>query len=143
MINLAIGAMLSLTAADAPPAKSAPPDPLAVIAGTWQIIDTETGKAAQDCTKAQTFTVSPDRKAVTLVEKWADNWTAHYVVLHREAGRVLMYIDGEDRKTDWGDPVLWWAYFDGPDRFRWRRYDWAPDSRTIYEWRRCPGEAAQ
>ncbi len=135
-----LGAALLVAAQSLP---TAPPvsDPLAAIPGDWQIVDLATGKPLQDCTKAQSFVVSADRKSVILTEKWADNWTARYAVLHHEADRVLTIIEGEQRKTETGDPVLFWAHFDGPDKFRWRRYDWAPDVRTTTQWQRCPARA--
>lgn len=118
-------------------------EPLSVFAGDWKIVDPETGKVIQDCQKAQSFTVSADRKTVVLTEKWANNWTATYLVLHSEQDRVLMFIEGEKRRTELGDPILWWALFEGPDKFRWRQYDWAPDTRTNAQWQRCPTVAPQ
>ena len=82
--------------------------------------------------------MTPDRKTIVLTEKSANNWTAKYMVLHQEEDRVLTFIENEERTTDAGDPVLWWAYFNGPDKFRWRRYDWDADAGTTSEWRRCP-----
>lgn len=138
MIEAAIIGLLTLQAAQAPASQAAGVDPLSVFSGDWQVVDTETDKVAIDCKKAQRFAVSPDCRAVVLTEKGEDDWVARYRVLRSEKNRILMFIEDEERVTEAGDPILWWAYFDGPDRFRWRQYGWARDSRTSAEWRRCP-----
>lgn len=138
MINSAIIGLLMVQAAQAPTPDAAGVDPLGVFSGDWQVVDPGTGKAAIDCKTAQRFAVSADRKTIVLTEKGEDKWAVRYLVLRSEKNRILMFIEGEERKTESGDPILWWAYFEGPDRFRWRQYDWAPDERTAAEWRRCP-----
>jgi len=135
---MAVAALLTVQAAQASPVGQAGVDPLSVFSGDWQVVDPQTGKVAIDCKEAQRFAVSPDRKTVRLTEIGADKWSARYMVLRSEKNRVLMLIENEERKTEAGDPILWWAYFDGPDRFRWRQYDWASEARTTAEWRRCP-----
>ena len=138
MIYAAAFALLIVQATEIASSETAGVDPLAVFSGDWQIINTATGETVQDCKKAQSFDVAPDRKTEVLTEKWANNWTARYIVVHSETNRVLTFIEGEKRKTDCGDPIQWWAYFEGPDRFRWRRYDSSHDSVRAAEWRRCP-----
>lgn len=137
MLGATIG-LLMIQAAQAAVADSAGIDPLSVFSGDWQIIDAASGEVIQDCSKAQVFAVAPDRKTVLLTEKTVDDWASRYMVVRGEKNRVLMFIEDEERTTESGDPILWWANFDGPDTFRWRRYDWAPDNRTTSEWRRCP-----
>ena len=111
--------------------------PLSLIDGNWQVVNTVNGDTVYDCQHAQNFKPTPDRRSVILTERATENWQARYLVLHEEKDRVLMFIEKEERKTDNGDPVLWWAYFDGPDKFRWRRYDWDASDATATEWRRC------
>ena len=112
-------------------------DPLSVFSGDWQMVDTQSEKVVRDCKTPQRFAVAPDRKTVTLTD---GDWSARYLVLRSGSHRVLMFIENEERTTEEGDPVLWWANFEGPDRFRWRRYDWAADDQTAVEWRRCPSK---
>ena len=137
-MTAAIIGLLMLQAAQAPAADAAGVDPLAVFSGDWQVVDSDTGEMLLDCANGQRFTVAADRRSVGLVEKGVANGSARYLVLRRDGSRILMFIEDEERTTDAGDPILWWAHFDGPDRFRWRQYGWAPDSRTAAEWRRCP-----
>jgi hypothetical protein len=140
MIDAVVIGLLMVQAAQAPAGEAAAVDPLSVFSGDWQVVNTATGAVAMDCKHAQRFAVAPDRKTVVLTEKGAANWSARYMVLRRDRNRILMFIENEDRMTEAGDPILWWAYFDGPDRFRWRQYDWPRDSRTGMEWRRCPSD---
>lgn len=111
--------------------------PLSLIDGDWQVVNTVDGSTVYDCRHAQTFKPSPDRRTVVLTERGTANWEARYLVLREEKDRVLMLVEKEERLTDNGDPVLWWAHFDGPDKFRWRRYDWDKGDATATEWRRC------
>lgn len=138
MIHIAMFLLLAAQAAETPAGRAADVDPLAALSGHWRIVDSVTGEVRLDCDGAQIFTVAPDRKTVLLTEKGADDWSIRYIVLHGERNRILMFIENEDRMTESGDPLLWWAYFDGPDRFTWRQYHWSPNSRTVAEWRRCP-----
>lgn len=138
MINSAIIGLLMAQAAQAPASNAAGVDPLAVFSGDWQVLNPDTGKVSIDCKAAQSFAVSADRRTVVLTEKGDDKWAARYMVLRSEKNRILMFIEDEERTTEVGDPILWWAYFEGPDRFRWRQYDWGRDDRTVVEWRRCP-----
>jgi hypothetical protein len=122
-----------VTSAASPPT----PDVLSRIAGDWQIVDGNTGNVVEDCGHAQRFAVSQDRTHVLLTELDAANWSANYLVIRIEPDRMLMYIEKEDRLTEQGDPVLWWADFTGPNTFRWRRYDWKSHVATVAEWHRC------
>ena len=117
-------------------------DALAILPGEWEIVDGATGKVQQACSMAQHFEVSPDRSSIVLTERGVKDWSARYRVIHAEPKRLLAILEGEQRLTAAGDPVLWWAYFDGNDRFRWRRYDWQATEATTAEWRRCAAEAA-
>jgi hypothetical protein len=133
-----LGLFLAAQTVQVQPPDAPTVDPLAVFSGDWQVVNTITGEVVQNCSRAQSFEVTPDRSTLVLTERWADNWTARYRVVHSEPNRILLFIENETRRTQAGDPVLWWAYFDGPDRFRWRRYDWPSNGATPSEWRRCP-----
>lgn len=137
-MSLALISLILAQAAQVPVSGQQTVDPLAAFPGSWQMVNTGTKEVVQDCARAQSFEVTPDRRTLILTEKWANNWTARYRVIHSEPQRVLVFLENETRKTEAGDPALWWAYFDGPDKFRWRRYDWALDSGTLTEWQRCP-----
>lgn len=127
-------ALIAAAAAQGGATGSATPS---LIDGDWQVVNTVDGSIVYDCQHAQTFKPAPDRRTVVLTERGTDNWQARYMVLHEEKDRVLMFIEKEERRTDNGDPVLWWAYFDGPDKFRWRRYDWDKGDATATQWQRC------
>lgn len=111
-------------------------DPLAAVSGRWQVVDLRTGEitAGISCENPHVFEVSTDRRFVDLD---AGGSRTRYIVLHTRENQFLGFIEGEQRVTDSGNPVIWWAVFSGPDRFRWRRYDLASDMLTIGEWRRC------
>jgi hypothetical protein len=97
-------------------------DTLANLAGTWEIVSPN-GRSG--CERGQVFTPSPDGRYVDLAEHdGRDTYRVRYIVLQAQESRILMFIETEQRLTPQGDPVVWWAVFDGPDRFRWRRYDW-------------------
>lgn len=114
-------------------------DPLSAIAGRWQIVNTSTGAVSTSCDAPQVFTVSTDGRYVDLEERAeAETHRAHYIVLQGQPGRLLMFIEGETRLTESGEPVLWWAVFSDRDHFRWRRYDWPPTAQTTAQWGRCP-----
>jgi hypothetical protein len=105
------------------------------LAGVWEVVS-PTGRSG--CDAAQTFAVSADGRYVDLTERDAEGvYTARYIVLQAQPDRILMFIEGEARLTAQGDPVIWWAVFDGPDTFRWRRYDWPQTAMTDAQWRRC------
>ena len=105
-------------------------DPLAVLSGAWEIVDTDSGNVALSCAEGQTFAVGADRRSIALSDTPSGRQFARYIVLHSEPDRILAFIEGETRKTEAGDPIVWYAYFEGPDRFRWRQYHWPADART-------------
>lgn len=132
-----IGLIVAAQAVRVQAPNASPVDPLTVFSGDWQVVDTVTSEVIQDCSRAQSFDVTPDGRTLLLTERWAGNWTARYRVVHSEPNRVLFIIENDRRRTDAGDPISWWAYFDGPDRFRGRQYDWPSTNATPSEWRRC------
>ena len=122
------GLILASGAQDAAAPSASNPAPL--IAGEWEVVDGESRQPAEGCAMAQIFKASPDGRHIDLTERGEPNWSARYLVVHRENDRILLFIEDEDRLTKQGDPVLWWANFDGPDHFKWRRYDWSAAAAT-------------
>ena len=137
MFGIAMAALISTPTVNVSTAVPAPAEAVSAIVGEWEIVDGQSGEVKQACAKAQIFKASQDGRYIDLTERRVDNWSARYLVIHREANRVLMFIENEKRTTEQGDPILWWAYFDGPDQFRWRQYDWEATNATAAVWRRC------
>ena len=59
-----------------------------------------------------------------------------YKVLAVNGNVLTMFIEGEDRKTDGGDPVVWSLVLNGENEFYWRRSDW-PKGMVTGSFRRC------
>jgi hypothetical protein len=57
--------------------------------------------------------------------------TVTYTVLSVRANVITMYLNGETRTTDGGDPVVWSLVLTGDDSFFWRRTDWPKGSATV------------
>ena len=131
---IALALWLAAPATDAP----ARPDAVTRLPGEWSVTGAD-GKTTMPCGKGQRFKLSADGRHIELIESTAPaGWMARYLIIRREPFRVLMMIEDEERLTEQGDPVLWWAHFDGQDSFRWRRYDWDATSATAARWQRCP-----
>lgn len=104
--------------------------------GDWKIVNEQKQELSQGCDKMQRFAVASDGKSILLTEPWA-NFSATYKVILAEKDRILTVIEGEDRLTDQGDPILWWFYFEDKDHFRFRQYDWHSENATAAIWVRC------
>jgi hypothetical protein len=63
--------------------------------------------------------------------------TSTYRVLAHTATSITMQIEGENRMTKAGDPVIWELRFRGPDEFCWHRLDWRLTGCTV-ALVRCP-----
>jgi hypothetical protein len=137
-IEAAILGLLLTQAAQPPPPDATAVDPLTAFSGAWQIVDTDSGKVALSCAEGQTFAVAADRRSIALSDTPSGRQFARYIVLDSGPDRILAFIEGEMRRTEAGDPIVWYAYFEGPDRFRWRQYHWPAEARTAAQWRRCP-----
>jgi hypothetical protein len=123
-------------------AKAQTEDALSTLAGRWRVVDDRNGEIVQDCAHSQVFRPTADGQFVDLsTELEGDAGRARYIVLQPQPHRVLLFIQGETRLTENGDPVIWWAIFTDNDHFRWRRYDWPQDATVAGEWQRCPDEA--
>lgn len=136
--SLALGAAIPLWSSMANMGEAAF-NPLHALAGRWEVRNTGTGKAASVCAdKGPEYRISSDGKHVELVlKRGGELRRARYTVLHVLKDRVLLFFEGERRRNEYGGPVVWWAVFDGHNRFRWRRDDWPRNNVTAEEWRRC------
>ena len=56
--------------------------------------------------------------------------SVYYKVLKAEGERIWMFVEGEYRLTDAGDPVVWVLVMVDPNTFKWRRTDWSKESFT-------------
>jgi len=137
MLYAAAAGLLLATGAQAASDASPRTDPLSLIAGDWQVIEAQTGRVVLECPRAQRFEVTPDRQNVILTQLGVADWSSRYRVIRADGTRLLMIIENEERRTAGGEPVRWWAQFNGTDEFSWRRDDWEPGAETNGVWRRC------
>lgn len=114
-------------------------DPLHALSGRWGAFGPAAGPAAADCRASwYEYRVSGDGRRVELVVyRLGRIERERYAVMHVAGDRVLLFAEGERRRTEFGGPVTWWAVFEGRNRFRWRRDDWPRNVITALEWRRC------
>ena len=64
-----------------------------------------------------------------------------YDVLDSDESSITMYLHGEQRRTDAGEPVVWiLRMLDGGEAYCWDRTDWAPPQCTHLHIR-CHGPA--
>ncbi len=114
-------------------------NPLHALSGRWEAQDPRIGRKSAGC-QAQwyEYRISADGRHVELsLHRDGKTRRERYQVLHVLNDRVLLFIEGERRLTEYGGPVTWWAVFDGHNRFRLRRDDWPRNTVTAIEWRRC------
>jgi hypothetical protein len=53
-----------------------------------------------------------------------------YTVLYSEGNTITMFVNGEKRRTNYGDRVVWVLILKDPTTYAWRRTDWPPNSAT-------------
>jgi len=113
-------------------------NPLHALSGRWEAQGPEAGRAAECKASWYEYSISADGRHVELVlHREGQTQRERYSVMQVEADRVLLFIEGERRRTEYGGPVTWWAVFDGRNRLRWQRDDWPSNTVTALEWRRC------
>jgi hypothetical protein len=114
-------------------------NPLQALSGRWEARDPGGARAIADCRASWwEYRISADGRQVELVlHRDGATERERYRVLHVTGDRVLLFIEGENRRNQYGGPVTWWAVFDTRNRFRWRRDDWPDNTMTALEWRRC------
>lgn len=103
--------------------------------GVWEIRSGD--ETVVECASGQHFEPASDLRSIDLVEIGTD-FAITYRVLSNDERGLQLQREGEERLAEDGNPVKWWAEFDGPDEFRWRRDDWQPGSVTKARWIRCP-----
>lgn len=108
---------------------------LEVLEGRWNWVN-------QDCNRNPfTLEVTPDRKSLVLTFAEPDTAGRPMVSVYRLLGQgsdfVRGQIEGEDRLTDQGEPVVWDFLLLGQNSFCWHRTDWPPYECTR-QLRRCP-----
>jgi hypothetical protein len=60
-----------------------------------------------------------------------------YTVLEVLDDRIIMQVDGETRKTDSGELVIWEFIFEKDGEYSWRRTDWPSEYRVQPFQKRC------
>lgn len=110
-------------------------DLVQLMGGVWEIRSGD--ELVVECASGQHFEPANDLRSIDLVEIGTD-FAITYRALSNDENGLLLQIEGEDRLAEDGKPVKWWAEFDGPDEFRWRRDDWQTGSVTKARWIRCP-----
>lgn len=95
--------------------------------GTWDW--TGTDGFCRD--NPHTITFSPDRKFMILTFAKPDTGddgqiqqTYRYEIRGHTKNSVRGFIEGEDRRTDAGELVVWDLVLMSPDEYRWHRTDW-------------------
>jgi hypothetical protein len=136
--SLALGAAIPLWGALAAMGEAAF-NPLHALSGRWEARGPDVDRAAGDCrANAYEYRISGDGRHVELLlHRGGKTERERFVVMHVENDRVLLFVEGEPGRNEFGGPIVWWAVFDGHNRFRWHRDDWPRNSLSAIEWRRC------
>lgn len=124
--------MLTACSALKPEQKEASPI-FAQITGAWGTVE----PTPFSCDKTpQIFSVSSDysritvRSASQLSAGGEAGSTISYKVLAVSGNVLTMFIEGEQRKTENGDPVVWSLVLANDREFRWRQTDWPKGDHT-------------
>jgi hypothetical protein len=139
LYSLGLGAAIPLWAAMATMGEAAF-NPLHALSGRWEARGPAAGLGrAADCrANSYEYRISADGRHVELLaSRGGKTERERFVVMHVANDRVLLLVEGEPGRTEYGGPIVWWAVFDGHNRFRWHRDDWPRNSMTALEWRRC------
>jgi len=104
------------------------------VAGTWAYLD-KSGKV--DCKSNETISFSRDLSVATfkstepyIMGDGSKSDTVTYKVLHAQGNVITMFINGETRTTEGGDPVVWSLVLLDAQTFVWRRTDWPAGDST-------------
>jgi hypothetical protein len=102
-------------------------DVFSKVAGTWEwkdLIGTERSNpytiVFTDKNRAAVFTLNNPSKRID--GRSGNTYT--YKILHHDEKSITMSLDGETRKTQTGDFVVWTIVLIEPDVYCWRRSDW-------------------
>lgn len=123
-------------------AVAAPDGIYEVAAGRW---DWSTAAPDSFCNiSGHEISFSPDRSLMHITQQvpWTDSaGTEHrvstYAIEAVSRSHIRGAIQGEQRLTDDGVPVVWDLVLTGEDSYAWHRTDWASWNRTM-EVYRCP-----
>jgi hypothetical protein len=56
---------------------------------------------------------------------------AVYKVLSINGDTITMFLNGETRRTEGGDPIVWTLVLLNDNAYVWRQTDWPPDGATV------------
>lgn len=102
------------------------PDLFRVVQGTWGWKDSPASSCEQ---RPHVLTFAENNTRMIL--KYPSTGAQYvYQVLYAEKNKLTMLIEGEERRTDFGDRVIWVLVLNNPNSYQWRRTDWKPDLRT-------------
>ncbi|HEY7608482.1 MAG TPA: hypothetical protein VIF14_04550 [Alphaproteobacteria bacterium] len=135
--SLALGAAVPLWAALASLGEASF-NPLHALSGRWEARDPAARDTADCRANSDEYRISGDGRHVELLlHRGGKTRRERFVVMHVANDRVLLFVEGEPGRNEYGGPIVWWAVFDGRNRFRWHRDDWPRNSLSAIEWRRC------
>ena len=143
-LAFALPAALAVAALAGPGAASVPGDALDALEGRWVWTkDREELGLKEACRRRfEEYDISDDRRAVTYriaVREAGSPSTGVYRVLYVDGASVGLFLEGEDRRFDNGDPYIWIAVVDSLERFVWRVHGTLPDpADTDLSRVRCP-----
>lgn len=96
-------------------------DPLAALDGRWTTVGEQKKYGAGACKDHWSdYAVSADKRGVRLSS--ADGKVLNYLVLYTENDSATMYIEGESRRLQTGDRVIWVLIRESRDSFSWRAH---------------------
>ncbi|WPH17659.1 hypothetical protein [Variovorax paradoxus] len=112
------------------------------LSGTWDTMPIDKPTCESD-EYQHTMVVSPHKDRVTIKHAKAidgpngkiQEYT--YKVLYEQEDRVMLFLEGETRKTRNGDLVIWELILERPDYYRWRTYGSPADWRNSVVGQRC------
>ena len=106
------------------------------VAGRWAWVSDTAG-----CRQAHTIAFDQKNKVMTIASGDTSDSSklTTYDILSSTRSSIRGAIRGETRLTSAGKPVVWDLVLTGPDEYRWKRADWASNSRSYTgPIRRCP-----
>ena len=112
------------------------------LAGTWDTMPIDKPTCEADDYQ-HTMVVSPDKERITFKHaKSIDGPNGKtqeytYKVLYEQEDRVMLFLEGETRKTRNGDLVIWELILERPDYYRWRTHGAPADWRNAVVGQRC------
>ena len=91
-----------------------------------------------DCTDAQTISFSKDFSVATFQfskpfknSDGKEVSSATYKILSVNDNAITMFLNGEKRLTNGGDPIVWTLVAIRENFYVWRQTDWGPGESTV------------